>query len=142
MVPSGLFDPATSRHKFNKDTSENRMFYRTIAEPEASGQAMHQTTTSFYTNPLAVTNGAEFYKQQPVANKINLVKNTPNNVQLLRLNHLDLKQATNNSKLENLDSIFTAKRFSQPPISPDFFNKSSFRDTSMISTYSTLRLVH
>lgn len=79
---------------------------------------MSKTSSLFHVNPLAVTNGAEFYKDAPVVPKMNLLKNTPNNIQLLRLNHLDLKQATNNSKFEKVDSLFTPKRFSQPPISP------------------------
>ena len=140
MGPSGLFDPASSRHKFNKDTAEIRMFFKTIVDTQ--NQKMNKTSSTFFANPLAVTNGAEFYKDQPVVPKMNLVKNTPNNVQLLRLNHLDTKQATNNSKLEKLESLFTPKRFSQPPISPQFFSTSACRDTSMMSTYSTLRLAH
>lgn len=61
MVSSGLFEPASSRLKFDKDASEIRMLYKTITNTE-NNQKLNQTATNFYANPLAVTNGAEFVK--------------------------------------------------------------------------------
>jgi len=61
MAPSGLFEPASSRHKFNKDTSEIRMFFKTIADVES--KKLNTTLSTFRPNPLAVTTGAEFYKE-------------------------------------------------------------------------------
>ena len=143
MLPSGLYDPASSRLKFSKENSEIRMLSKTVAEREAVNKyAFRSSSTSFYTKPLAVTTGVEFYKQQSVTPSINLVRNNQNNVQLLRLSHLDQKQASNNSKRDKLDSIFAPKRFSQPPISPQFFQTAQMAETSMLSTYSTLRLAH
>jgi len=63
MLPSGLYDPASSRLKFSKENSEIRMLSKTVAEREAVNKyGFRSSSTSFYTKPLAVTTGVEFYK--------------------------------------------------------------------------------
>ena len=63
MLPSGLYDPASSRQKFSKENSEIRMLSKTVAERESVNKyGFRSSSTSFYTKPLAVTTGVEFYK--------------------------------------------------------------------------------
>ena len=61
MMPSGLYDPPSSRLKFCKENSEIRMLSKTVAPSETDRRAFLSTTSSFFTKPLAVTAGAEFY---------------------------------------------------------------------------------
>ena len=66
MMPSELYDPASSRQKFSKENSDIRMLYKNIAASESEKQTMRTSMNSFFSNPLAVTTGAELFKQTPV----------------------------------------------------------------------------
>jgi hypothetical protein len=81
-LTSGVFEPASSHQRFNKNSSHLRSVYASIFKEKKirAGDSMNQTRYSDYP-PVVVTTGAERISIDGSAPENSITRNVPYNIQ-------------------------------------------------------------